>query len=95
MEGRTMEGHLVDGLEWQTQNKTLQVISKNPYGFMHFRFKEGGALPQELSGAYTNVSDVEAAGNKYISSVFISSNAHKERPVLKTKKVSTKVKEEE
>ncbi len=90
-----MEGHLVDGLEWQTQNKTLQVISKNPYGFMHFRFKEGGALPEELSGAYTNVSDVEAAGNKYISSVFISSNAHKERPVLKTKKVSTKVKEEE
>ena len=53
---------------------------------MHFQFKEGGILPEVLNGAYTNVSDVEAAGNKYISSVFISSNAHKERPVLKTKK---------
>ena len=89
-----MDGYLVDGLEWQTQNKTLQVISKNPYGFMHFQFKEGGVLPEVLNGAYTNVSDVEAAGNKYISSIFISSNAHKERPVLKTKKVSNKTKKE-
>ena len=81
-----MEERVVDGLNWKTQNKELIVVNKNPYGFMHFMFKEGGALPNELSGSYTNITDVKKAGDAYIKRKPRTHNADKERPVLQTKK---------
>ena len=81
-----MEERVVEGLNWKTQNKNLIVVNRNPYGFMHFMFKEGGALPQELSGAYTSMSDDQKAGDNYIKRMPRTHNADKERPVLQTKK---------
>lgn len=81
-----MEERVVDGLNWKTQNKNLIVVNRNPYGFMHFMFKEGGTLPQELSGSYTSMSDVQKAGDIYIKKHPRTHNADKERPVLQTKK---------
>ena len=81
-----MEERVVEGLNWKTQNKNLIVVNKNPYGFMHFMFKEGGSLPQELSGSYTSMMDVQKAGDNYIKKVVRTHNADKERPVLQTKK---------
>ena len=72
-----MEERVVEGLNWKTQNKNLIVVNRNPYGFMHFMFKEGGALPQELSGAYTSMSDVQKAGDNYIKRMPRTHNADK------------------
>jgi hypothetical protein len=87
-----MEGRVVDGLNWKTQNKELIVVNKDPYGFMHFAFKEGGTLPDELSGVYTNVTDAQKAGDAYIKRKPRTHNADKERPVLQVKKRISKKK---
>lgn len=81
-----MEERVVDGLNWKTQNKNLIVVNRNPYGFMYFMFKEGGTIPNELSGSYTNITDVQKAGDAYIKKHPRTHNADKERPVLQTKK---------
>jgi len=86
-----MEENIVEELEWETGNgKILKVIRKNPYGFYFFFFDKGGELPKALSGAYNNLRDVRAAGDKYIDLQPPSST----RPVLKTKPVSQKRKDE-
>jgi hypothetical protein len=85
-----MVERVVEGLNWKTQNKQLIVVNKDPYGFMHFQFKEGGAIPKELSGAYTNMKDVVKDGDKYIKAHPRTHNADNERPVPKTKKPTAK-----
>ena len=87
-----MEERVVEDLNWKTQNKNLIVVNKNPYGFMHFMFKEGGTLPNELSGSYTSMADVRKAGDNYIKRKPRTHNADKERPVLQTKKRIPKAK---
>ena len=87
MEGVTMEEQIVDELNWVTpKGKKLKVKRQNPYGFIHFYFKEGGQLPEELAGRYTSFKEVRAAGNSYISKQpSVSYDINKPRPELKYK----------
>jgi hypothetical protein len=64
---KTMEGQAVEGLSWTTaRDKTLEVVTVNPFGFMKFRWKDGGEVPEEISGNYTSFKDIKTAANKYI-----------------------------
>jgi hypothetical protein len=94
MEGQTMEEQIVAEFEWTTpRGKTLQAIRKNPYGFLSFFFKEGGELPKELTGNYTNLHDLTTAAKKWIDNLPpVPSNIDKIRPELKTKTVHKKTK---
>mgnify|MGYP003656313735 CR=1 FL=1 len=82
-----MEEQIVNELSWVTpKGKNLQVKRQNPYGFMNFYFKEGGQLPEELSGVYTSFKEVRAAGNSYISKQpSVSYDPTTPRPELKYK----------
>ena len=82
-----MEEQIVDELKWITaRGKTLQVKRKNPYGLLNFSFKEGGQLPEELTGAYTSFQEVTAAAESYMSKQPVFSHDPKSpRPELKLK----------
>jgi hypothetical protein len=75
----------VEEFSWDTQNKTIHVWRTDPYGFLTFRFKEGGALPEELSGNHTSFESIKAAAASYMKGVTRTHNADKERPVLQRK----------
>jgi hypothetical protein len=90
-----MADHHVEEFEWKTQNKTITVWRTDPYGFYVFKFKEGGALPVQLSGSHTSFKSIEEAAARYMKMVTRTHNADKERPVLMKKVKASRGKKKE
>jgi len=86
-----MEEKLVDDREWKTwRGNTLHLYRVNPFGFLQFRYTDGGVVPAVLDGSYTNVKDAESDAEKYLKTQ--PDREFKEPPIFEYKEAPTKTK---
>ena len=58
----------IDASKAFKEGAALEVIREPKYGNFTIRWKQGGNLPEELTGMYTKQAFAEAAASTYLSS---------------------------
>ena len=87
-----MDGRVVDNYKFETyEGASVQVVRRNPFGFLYFVMEKGGVIPRMLEGTYTSFGAVDTAIARYMANK--PAAAKPEPEPIKTKSVSTKTAE--